>query len=279
MKFILKSFSIIVLLIIFGCVTNSITNSNIKIKPNQIYQGPLPEKFTVLEQRNPLLATEIRKLPEIQNGISPAEASALEKLIRVYILDPNTFDWTFQRMYQFGLPEVRKYCSPLQALFWLAEDEDSDPKALNYLLSNISLQSVIGKAWTASSRKKERWNDFDVVIDRLNSPELIDYYIKWNFTYMAYTRPNVSSPGVAFKLKGGNCVEIEAFQRYLLNRSGYKAYQLIVETSSTWASSHAVTKYYIGESFYIMDDGTESPRGIFGPFSSLSESRYDEYLR
>jgi len=24
------------------------------------------------------------------------------------------------KMYQVGIPEVRKYCSPLQALFWLA---------------------------------------------------------------------------------------------------------------------------------------------------------------
>ena len=35
---------------------------------------------------------------------------------------PQKFDSTFKQMYQVGKPDVRKYNSALQAMFWLFED-------------------------------------------------------------------------------------------------------------------------------------------------------------
>jgi hypothetical protein len=48
-------------------------------------------------------------------------------------------------MDKIGIPEVRKYCSPLQALFWLAEDNELGE--YDKLISEYSLRRLLGKAW------------------------------------------------------------------------------------------------------------------------------------
>ena len=79
---------------------------------------------------------------------------------------------------------------------------------------------------------------------------------------------------MAFKQRGGNCAEIEALQRYCLNKAGYKAYMLIVNTISSWADAHAVTKFYDKGNMYIMDNGKRSPLGIRGPLKNIREAGY-----
>jgi hypothetical protein len=84
-----------------------------------------------------LLAQEIGKLPEIQDGISDSEAIALEKLCDLYMKNPENFNKTFEKMYQVGKPEVRRYCSPLQAVYWLIMDGKTDAINIhNYDLTN-----------------------------------------------------------------------------------------------------------------------------------------------
>ena len=46
-------------------------------------------------------------------------------------------------MYQIGIPEVRKYCSPLQASFWLAENKELKIDDLK----DYSFKHLIDKAW------------------------------------------------------------------------------------------------------------------------------------
>jgi len=98
-----------------------------------------------IQKKSPLLEQELLKLPEIQDGISEPESEALEKLVDIYNENPETFDKVFEQMYQVGIPEIRKYCSPLQALFWIAKSgelgRDKNP------LHNYSLSKLIGNAW------------------------------------------------------------------------------------------------------------------------------------
>jgi len=92
-------------------------------KPNTPYSGnPHPAVLNELAQTNLLLVQEFGKLPEIHDGISETEMSVLKGIVELYRNDSTQFDNTFDQMYKVGLPEYRKYCSPLQALFWLAED-------------------------------------------------------------------------------------------------------------------------------------------------------------
>jgi len=60
-----------------GCTTAT--------KPNAAYTGVYPKAFNELSIKNPLLAQELGKLPEIQDGISETDATALARIC-VYCL-------------------------------------------------------------------------------------------------------------------------------------------------------------------------------------------------
>jgi hypothetical protein len=116
---------------ISGCAS---TNST---KPNTLYPGPYPSRFNELAHKNKILAEELGKLPEIQDGISEKDTVALEKIIELYNDDPVSFEAAFNEMFKIGIPKVRKYCTPLQALYWMIEDgktEDAKNIIANYKL-------------------------------------------------------------------------------------------------------------------------------------------------
>ena len=221
--------------------------------PNEPYSGPYPSAFNELADKNPLLAQELAKLPELQDGISEDEVRTLENLVKLYDAYPDKFDNTFKKMYETGIPKVRKYCSPLQALFWMAEEGKN--KEITRLIINYSLRSLLKKAWgdfsdqdithyknryldisqeqakqiVASldsneqniyagidprlikkmilirydkshvyfpreqrkiiqdsirvSEKYLKWNHPEIIMERLNAPELLDFYIDRNISY------------------------------------------------------------------------------------------------
>jgi hypothetical protein len=240
-------FTILLCSIVGGCATFGPTI------PNTPYKGPYPTSFDKLSLKNPLLAQEIGKLPELQDGISESESTALDHFVRLYSNNTKLFDKAFQEMYQVGLPEVRKYCTPLQALYWLVEDGKVDE--LHSQIHNYSLRNLLSSSWNFNvrfelealdlseqeaqeivdainkdviwyakyqetakdvvklcynknpndiplkyreliengnnykitkvqfDRNNLRWKDYNIVIDRLNAPELLDYYIYRNISY------------------------------------------------------------------------------------------------
>ena len=89
-----------------------------------------------ISSKNPLLAPELSKLPELQDGVSRDEGEALENLARIYNENQGAFDRAFDQMYRIGLPEVRKYDAPLQGLFWLVLDGKSDEVSNLILIFN-----------------------------------------------------------------------------------------------------------------------------------------------
>jgi hypothetical protein len=123
------------------------------------------------------LAIELGKLPELQDGISVQETQALERLHRKYVDDTDSFDRAFVEMYKIGLPDVRKYCSPLQALFWLAEDgelNEQDNPLINYSLNNL-----LRKAWKFDTFHGSLMSDRQVadVIDGIMDEGERDQYL------------------------------------------------------------------------------------------------------
>lgn len=242
--------------------------------PNQPYAGPYPEKFEDVKQNNPLLATEFGKLPEIQDGISEIEQVAMNQIIDLYSRDPLTFNKAFKQMYKVGLPEVRKYCTPLQALLWLAQDGKLGPT--NNPIQNYTLKSLLDVAWDDlySWTDTARWNDFHTVVYRLNSPELLDYYERRVISYK-YEPGYGEDPGEAwrvFKNKYGHCAQITAFTVYILQKAGYKAYRHLINhpaLMSPKGNLHRVCLFIVNGKKYIMDNGRgHRPYGII---------RFEEY--
>jgi len=319
--------SIFLLLILLGCAS---------AKPNTPYAGPYPLGFNVISEKNPILTQELGKIPEIEDGLSDNEALVLEKIVKLYNDDPISFEKAFEKMYQIGLPEVRKYCSPLQALFWMIEDEELT--ASEDILNNYSLKKLLSSAWdfqlkpipfsdeqisvildntndkavqelylknkndkeylqrliarnykylpeiftyksrriikkVKSENKDIRWNDFDTVVERLNAPELIDFYSRRLFRWVDYrtiptTPPRWTvSPQFVFKHKKGNCVAITDFIIHCLRRGGYRAHEL--QVPDIRYGYHSLCVFEKNGKKYLIDNGRKYPRGI-EPYSMKS---------
>ena len=318
-------------------------------KPNTPYPGPYPSGFHELAYKNPLLAKELGKLPELQDGISVNENYALVKLINLYDENPNAFHKVFEEMYLIGLPDVRKYCSPLQALFWLAEDGKLDD--MKDILKDYSLQKLLDTAWdfqvkpiqfseeqismiidntkdkkmqeqffrhkndkkyiqtlisinydykpgifkrkaimiikkVKSENEDMRWKDFNIVTDRLSSPELLDYYERHVISYK-YIRGYGEGPeeaGRVFKNKYGHCAQITAFTLYVLQKGGYEARRYIVADRALMSSKgnyHRACLFIVNGEKYIMDNGRTFPKGIvrFEDYGSSEDRKKSEQLQ
>ena len=306
----------------------------VRTKPNPVYEGPYPEKFSELAQKNPLLAKELGKLPELQNGISEGEATTIKKMVSLYNESPDVFDKAFRKMYTVGKPEVRKYCSPLQALYWLVEDNTLTLK--NNPLTDYSLKKLIAMAWqfeksipvlsekqilevitgikdeelknrllqyikgvngveltlhtlyvtwqyypdifspkslgilVNSTNQDSRWTDFEIVVDRLNSPDLLHYYIKKNITYRK-NRTNSHTPKHTFSHNWGDCDDLAVFGDYILRKGGYKSYMRYVHwTPDNRGHVGVVIKLEDGRYFLVVDF-TSWGNKMAGPYTNISE--------
>ena len=290
--------------------------------------------LTEISSRNELLAIELGKLPELQDGVSIKEKYALENVANFHNKHQAIFDKAFGEMHEAGIPEVRKYCSPLQAFFWLAEDRRLSEK--NNPLVNYSLENLLREAWNFDfgtymsekqihdivngiidkNEKKQyleniqrrdkgliqiyllndykwkpeifsekvkkiikslirnpRWQSFSIVAERLNAPELIDYYERTSRMHWVdwRTLPSPSvSPWYVFKYKKGDCVSITGFTIHCLRKGGYKAQEIRVSSPSGKYPFHAVCLFKQHGEKYIMDNGRSSKMGIVP---------YERYMR
>lgn len=98
-----------------------------------------------ISSQNELLAIELGKLPEVQDGVSSNELLALRGVAQLHSSNSELFDRAFDKMYRIGISDVRRYCSPLQALYWLFEDGRS--KEAHDILQAYSLEKLIYTAW------------------------------------------------------------------------------------------------------------------------------------
>jgi len=317
-----KVFSMALLLvtIAFGCSTT----------PNKPFTGPgYPVTFLKELEYDSLLIRELGKLPELQDGISIKEAAALDIIANIYKNNTQAFIIAFRQMYSTGIPNIRKYCTPLQAIFWLAED--NEPDTIIMIIQQYSLKALLDKAWKFyevseieavkletivngiknenmredyTSRRKRlsdgmfksaiiaayrnnrfnfdkdaratieeiidrRWAKFNEVVDRLNAPELVDYYERKLFRYVLWTNliePSVS-PHHVFTYNEGECVSITGFTIYCLRNAGYSATEL--RLSGHNSPFHAVCLYQVDGEKYVMDNGRPQPVGIF-PYKAIT---------
>ena len=238
--------------------------------------GKARNLFIGLSTLNSTLANEIEKLPDLQDGISSDEINAIEKLIQLNNLKPDYFNEAFKEMNKIGKGEFRKYCVPLQALFWLAQKYTIEE------LEKLEFKETIGllnKAWNFSD--KTRWADPQKVIDRLNSPELFEVWFASNFTYdwsKFYITTRTASPQTAeitIKTKKGICFDAAFLAYTCLKRAGYDVTGLNVyfRTKTRVGSimhSVCILKMQWADkiSYYKIAD-TMSPGFVFGPFDSI----------
>jgi hypothetical protein len=332
-------YAISLCLLITGCASLQPT------MPNEPYSGPFPPSFSALAQQDRLLSREIAKLPEIQDGVSGNDTIVLEKLVKLYDSDPGAFEIAFEAMYQTGIPETRKYCSPLQALFWIIDEGNMD--VAQDVIRNYSLKKLLTSAWNfqikpiafsdeqlseiidnmndkqlqkiylqkindkeylqrritknyeyfpkifnrkarkiiryaKSNAEDKRWCEFSMVTDRLNAPELVDYYERKKISYaewttiphylMNYENNVYACAQYVFANNRGDCSYITGFTIYCLRKSGYTAFEIRVRPNLSRYKYHAVCVYSMNGVQYVMDNGRHAPRGII-PYDTFMSYR------
>ena len=219
--------------------------------------------FQRLYDIDPEVTLEVGRLPEFQGQVGELQGLSLSRFTDLLA---NAFPLEKVNLREFlkvGQPRFRRYCSPLQAVFWLLEKEEYDPKEspLKY-----SLNTLLRKSWKFS--EQDRWRDYEIVTDRLNAPELIDYYELKQFKYQD---KGYESPYHLFKTNLGHCRDVTAFTVYCLQKGGYRAWHLRVASSSGYYPDHTVTLFELDGKKFIMDNGRPLKLGIV-PFEQYNVS-------
>lgn len=234
-----------------------------------------------LKTSYPELYQELLKLPELKDNTYKTNKAA-EQIARLGLLKENR--QAFELILNEGLKAKRKYCTPLEALLWIAYDENLNEH--NPLIQDtFTVHSLIIDAWTnttiSQSFSSKSWSNFNEVIDRLNSPQLIAIYTKYNlsYSYIPHEKEGVKSVREIFKDKKGACYDYALFASYLLKKSGYdKAWGTSVRFDKIVNGFYGghVGNIYIDPKdnhCYSMDFGTYGGGYVvYGPFTSLEEA-------
>jgi len=69
-----------------------------------------------------------------------------------------------------------------------------------------------------------RWKNVDDVIERLNAPVLLDFFINDNIHYAHYSPNLIRSPKSILKTRWGDCDELANFGRLALTKAGYNCF-------------------------------------------------------
>ena len=112
--------------------------------------------------------------------------------------------------------------------------------------------------------QQKRWNNFKTVVDRINAPELVHYYIIKNFNF----EPNLSlkSKKTFFK-KSGNSRALALLGELLLKKNGYRTFIRNVEISdSPCATKHSGSGIVLESGKYLLVVDFPKGKQISGPF-------------
>jgi hypothetical protein len=167
-----------------------------------------------------------------------------------------------------------------------------------------SVAGLVRFAWinssTSQNYESDRWKDFDEVVDRLNSPNMVYVYIKdcipYSFERSLYLRtsPNLRSPTMTpeevFEKKYATCDDQSRIAQYCLIRNGYtyndfdkypdKAAVILQARNDRAGSSpsgshgHTTCLYIENGKFYLIDDKRieRSQSLIKGPYNTIEEA-------
>jgi len=227
----------------------------------------------------PELHQELLKLPDLKE-IDDKDDEAIED-IALLALNPN-YKPAFESMINEGIKDKRKYCTPLEALLWIAYDKEFD--SYNPL-RDYSLTRLMKYAWkntaTSKSFSSTKWQNFNEVADRLNSPKLVEMYMQNNYSY-SYTKgeaEGVKSAEQIFKDKKGACYDHAVLAGYCLKKNGcdkaqgmYVRFDRRVQGGFT---GHIVCVYQDPKDtlYYTIDNAGGSR--VHGPFKSIEDAAED----
>jgi len=222
-----------------------------------------------LRRKNPEVAEEVEKLPDIKDGVSMKEVEAVEDIMGM--CEDEIYQQAVQSMLSEGIKEKRKYCTPLEAALWIFKDKEVEE--VDELLKDYDVREFVGYAWressTSANYSSDKWDKFEEVVDRLNSPVLLCVWWGGNVDYFCDNK--ISPPEIVFRRKTAECADAAVFAAYVLEKNGFDA--KIVDMWFTTISEgninylgHATCCVKLKDKLYSVDQGR-----IYGPFKTYED--------
>jgi len=145
-----------------------------EIKKIPAAQEKAYQLFEKIFQFDQELAIELGRIPEFQDGVNEREIFALENFVSFLNVSTDNEKRTLKEILSVGKPKYRKFCSPLQGLFWLAE-EGKLSKEENPLI-NYSLKNLLDQAWKFEVKytKEEAINIITNLKDKANAERILN---------------------------------------------------------------------------------------------------------
>lgn len=116
----------------------------------------------------------------------------------------------------------------------------------------------------ALAKHRIRWNELDMVADRVNSPELVHFYIMTEFTFEP---GEYAGPIKTFHGKSGNSAAVARLGSFLLKRAGYKTFKRKVRINdSLCATEHTGAGIVLDGGRYLLVVDFPKGKMITGPY-------------
>lgn len=152
-----------------------------------------------------------------------------------------------------------KFSAPLQALLWGFMD-GSFKQGENPLKKYTGVVEFIKPLW--NKMNGPRWTDFEAVGNRLNTPELFDYWvdnkIKFGPRNVRHTKPSKQT----FKDLSGDCSDVCELGQVFLKKAGIDLIKICKPT-------HVMGYIRAGELYWVVIDFTPDGNSLRGPSKSL----------
>ncbi len=291
-------------LAVLNCATVNETQKPDKLTEAQQarFKGEADKELSHLLKINPILTEELRKLPELKRGLNEKGLVALKRIVSYYTQSPRPDETKglFDRILSIGKKERRKFSAPLQALFWLAEEQElplnenllkiqSKEKYRTFnknLGEDEEVITFVYNIWR-KTYVTDKWENANEIIDRLNSPHLFDIFFRDNIAYDFVKRDMqiadrryhenwgswLQSAKVTIKRRKGTCQDAANLADEILSKAGYDVKPLQVKFKIPFRGSnrHWVGVLKEGGLFYKIADDFLLFEGIVGPFKSVKD--------
>jgi hypothetical protein len=112
-----------------------------------------------------------------------------------------------------------------------------------------------------------RWKLFYTVADRLNSPELINYYMN---KYFFFRKTPASGVYFVFFNNKAQCTDAAYFAEFMLKRAGYKTFMRSVKwDTDPWDGLHTGAGIILDDGQYLLVSNYTGINSIAGPFADV----------
>ena len=125
--------------------------------------------------------------------------------------------------------------------------------------------------WKAIEKAVEqsRWKLFQTVADRLNSPELISYYMN---KYFYFRKTPAHGVYFTFFQKTAQCTDAAYFAQFMLARAGYQTFMRSVKwDEDPWDGLHTGAGIILDDGRYQLVANYTGINSLSGPFADIDD--------